>query len=135
MQTYHDWCTCAPICHLMSQLSVQQGHVYEGDNRSGWRRERNLKSLSLSLSFSRRVVAPYTVNADHIIRKHTYTERCVLRTRACIRLLHFSTHKTRTLWFTCIKYLRLSEFPVKSRETIREIPARSSALIPRGFDQ
>ena len=134
VQTYHD-CTCAPICHLMSQLlAVQQGHVYEGGNQSGWRRERNLKSLSLSFSlffsFSRCVVAPCTVNTNHTIRKHIHIERCVTQTRACIRLLHFSTHKIRTKNF----------LPFRISGTIEEdYPKDSRAIFnidtERGIDQ
>lgn len=39
-------------------------------------------SLFFSLSFSRRVVAPYTVNTNHTIRKNTYTQRNACRKRA-----------------------------------------------------
>lgn len=75
-------------------------------------------SLSLSCSFSffslsfslSRVVAPCTVNTDHTIRKHIHTERCVPQTRACIRLLHFSTHKVRTSSGSRAKFSASSDF-------------------------
>lgn len=82
VQTYHDWCTCAPVCHLMPQLlAVKQGHVYEGGNRSR-RWEENLKSLSLTLSLflflSRRLVSLHPAQSTRItlyVNTHTQRER------------------------------------------------------------
>lgn len=70
----------------MSQLSVQQGHVYEGDNRSGRRRERNLKSLSFSLSLSFScVVSLHPTQSTRItsyVNTHTQRDACHKRAHA-----------------------------------------------------
>lgn len=134
VQTYHDWCTCAPICHLMLQLSVQQGHVYEGDNRSGWRRERNLKSSCLFLSSCRCTL--HSQLGSHYIRKHIYTQR-----DACRKGAHAYASSSSTLPHTRHgpSGSRVQYFPpfrISSKiggETIRGVPARSSA--PRGSDR
>lgn len=143
LQTYHDWCTCAPICHLMPQLLVvKQGHVYEGGNRSGRRWEENLKSLSLTLSLSfSSFVAPCTVNTNHTIRKHTCTERererwtraaekAPAHTRAPPSLFHSQRHR-----FSCSrfarKFFRFPESPVYLSKKIinQKIPALSSVSV------
>ena len=117
----------------MSQLlAVQQGHVYEGGNQSGWRRKRNLKSLSLSLSLSLSFFLSLVVSLHpaQSTRITPYVNTYTLRDAWCKRARAYASST-----FPHTRYVRkifyLFKSPVQSRKTIRRIPARFSTLIPR----
>lgn len=135
VRTYHDWCTCAPMYHLMPQLIVEQGHVYEevAVGCAAHRVDeskicRLISQLSLSLFlFSSPTVSLHPAQSARItIHKHIHTHAAKTRkcTRARVRL-HFYADRIShvSTAFPNLRYDRIDlakRFPCDDQQRRRE---------------